>query len=179
MPVLTVRVGARVASAAGAAAVALLSAGCTSTPKSAAPPATTSQAAASTPSSATSALNEPARGGTALKVGTAKYPAAMTDSTGRPVYLFTGDKGTTSTCAGACATDWPPVATTGVPSIDAAFTLKPGSTTRPDKTEQVTYNGHPLYYYAKDTGGNVAGEGRKAFGGDWYLIDSHGNKIVH
>ena len=167
-------------SVAGAVAVALLIAGCTSSHKSAPAPSTTSHPAASgTPSSGTSAPKPPAPGGLTLKVGTAKYPTAMTDSTGRPVYLFTADKGTTSTCTGDCATAWPPVTTSGVSSIDAAFTLRPGTTTRPDKTVQVTYNGHPLYYYAKDAGGAGKGEGSKAFGGDWYLIDSHGNKIDH
>jgi predicted lipoprotein with Yx(FWY)xxD motif len=177
VPVLTGRVAAKGASAAGAVAVAVLIAGCSSTHK--ATPATSTAGHPAASSTGPSAPSKPAQGGTALKVGTAEYPTAMTDSAGRAVYLFTGDKGTTSTCTGACATAWPPVTTTGAPSIDAAFTLRPGTTTRTDKTVQVTYNGHPLYYFAKDTGGDVKGESSKAFGGDWYLVDSHGNKIDH
>ena len=38
--------------------------------------------------------------------------------------------------------------------------------------------GHPLYYFAADTGAGVAkGQGVKAFGSDWYVVNGKGSKI--
>ena len=53
-----------------------------------------------------------------------------------------------------------------------------GTTKRADGTEQVTYNGHPLYYFAADTGAGMAkGQGSKEFGADWYVLNAKGSKI--
>ena len=53
-----------------------------------------------------------------------------------------------------------------------------GTTKRADGTEQVTYNGHPLYYFAADTGaGMVKGQGSKEFGAGWYVLNAKGAKI--
>ena len=53
-----------------------------------------------------------------------------------------------------------------------------GTTKRADGTEQLTYNGHPLYYFSADTGSGMAkGQGVKAFGFDWYVVDGKGSKI--
>jgi predicted lipoprotein with Yx(FWY)xxD motif len=61
------------------------------------------------------------------------------------VYLFAADKGSTSTCSGACAQVWPPVTTTGAPKAEGeAAAADLGTTTRSDGTKQVTYKGHPL-----------------------------------
>ena len=47
-----------------------------------------------------------------------------------------------------------------------------------DGTEQLTYNGHPLYYFAADTGSGMAkGQGTKAFGAGWYVLNAKGAKI--
>lgn len=144
------------------------------------PAATLSTAPTTTQPSAPQPTTQPntaAAAGAALKVGTPKFAAALTDSTGKAVYLFTADTGTTSTCTGACASAWPPVTTTGTPSLTGG-TAKLGTTTRSDGTVQVTYNGHPLYYFAGDTKpGDTNGEGSKAFGAEWYLIGIDGNKI--
>jgi predicted lipoprotein with Yx(FWY)xxD motif len=94
----------------------------------------------------------------------------LTDSAGRTLYLYTKDKGTTSECYGACAKAWPPLLTTGPVTISGQFTVQGdlGTTTRTDGTKQVTYGGHPLYYYAGDTApGQTKGQG---VGGVWFLI---------
>jgi predicted lipoprotein with Yx(FWY)xxD motif len=53
-----------------------------------------------------------------------------------------------------------------------------GTITRPDGTMQVTYKGHPLYFYAKDgDAGDAYGEGLKSFGADWYVLTPAGKKI--
>ena len=93
------------------------------------------------------------------------------------VYLFEGDKGSSSSCTGACAAAWPPV--TGQPSASgSASSAQLGVITRSDGTKQVTYNGHPLYTFTTDKdSGDAYGEGVKAFGADWYVVSPSGNKV--
>ena len=93
------------------------------------------------------------------------------------VYLFEGDKGSSSSCTGACAAAWPPV--TGQPSASgSASSAHVGVITRSDGTKQVTYNGHPLYTFATDKdSGDAYGEGVKAFGAEWYVLSPSGNKV--
>ena len=105
-----------------------------------------------------------------------EYGEILTDDQGRALYIFTQDTGDTSTCTGSCAVNWPPLISSGEATagtgLDQAML---GTTTRDDGTTQVTYNGHPLYYYAKDVSpGDVNGQG---VGDVWYLIDASGNQV--
>lgn len=95
------------------------------------------------------------------------------------VYMFDGDKGSTSTCTGACAQAWPPVPAGGTPKVTPpAQTSLVGTTTRPDGTKQLTYKGHPLYYFIKDKDdGDGYGEGLKQFGANWYVLKPNGSEI--
>jgi hypothetical protein len=53
-----------------------------------------------------------------------------------------------------------------------------GTTTRTDGKTEVTYHGHPLYYFAGDhKPGDSNGEGLKAFGAEWYVLSAAGNKV--
>ena len=84
--------------------------------------------------------------------------------------------------AGACATVWPPVTTTGkAQAAGQAMAADLGTITRADGTMQVTYKGHPLYFYAKDVkdgdAGDTYGQGLKSFGADWYVLAPSGKKI--
>ena len=103
----------------------------------------------------------------------------LADGQGRALYLFEADKGSTSTCTGACASAWPPVTASAMPMAGGGVSQSLlGSTKRADGTEQLTYNGHPLYYFAADTGSGMAkGQGTKAFGAGWYVVDAKGSKI--
>lgn len=95
------------------------------------------------------------------------------------VYLFEGDKGAASSCSGACAAAWPPVTTSGSPQSSASVVAGDlGTITRSDGSKQVTYKGHPLYYFIKDKdAGDAYGQGAKAFGADWYVLAPSGNKV--
>jgi CxxC motif-containing protein (DUF1111 family)/predicted lipoprotein with Yx(FWY)xxD motif len=69
---------------------------------------------------------------------------------GYALYVFDSDtvNGTSSNCNGGCANAWPPLLVTDdMPS----GVLGLGSITRIDETEQVTYQGRPLYFYVNDT----------------------------
>jgi predicted lipoprotein with Yx(FWY)xxD motif len=102
----------------------------------------------------------------------------LTDG-GRSVYLWNADAMNKSNCSGACAGAWPPVMATG--KVTAAHGVKPsdlGTIARSGGGKQVTYNGHPLYYFAADTGaGMVKGQGSKEFGAGWYVLNAKGSKI--
>jgi predicted lipoprotein with Yx(FWY)xxD motif len=93
------------------------------------------------------------------------------------VYVFEADKGTTSNCSAACAKVWPPVTGTATATPPAQQSLI-GTTTRSDGTKQVTYKGHPLYFFAKDKDdGDAYGQGVKHFGGSWYAVKPNGSKL--
>ena len=81
---------------------------------------------------------------------------------GYALYVFDSDtvNGTTSNCNGGCANAWPPLLVT---DDTPSGVLGLGSITRDDNSEQVTYQGRPLYFYINDTaigqfnGDNAAG----------------------
>jgi predicted lipoprotein with Yx(FWY)xxD motif len=95
------------------------------------------------------------------------------------VYLFEGDTGPASSCTSGCASVWPPVTTSGPPQAGpGAFASNLGALTRPDGTKQVTYSGHPLYFYTRDGDvGDAYGAGIKSFGASWYVLAPSGKKI--
>jgi predicted lipoprotein with Yx(FWY)xxD motif len=98
---------------------------------------------------------------------------------GRTLYLFEKDKTSKSTCTGQCAQFWPPLLTSGRPrAAGRARASLFGTTRRGDGKLQVTYKGHPLYYFSQDTGpGSTMGEGFSAFGAKWYVVAPNGKKI--
>jgi predicted lipoprotein with Yx(FWY)xxD motif len=55
-----------------------------------------------------------------------------------------------------------------------------GTITRADGSKQVTYDGHPLYYFIRDKdAGDAYGQGVNAFGASWYVLAPSGNKVDH
>src|SRR3954464_13696866 len=98
---------------------------------------------------------------------------------GRTVYLLTADHGKKSTCNGQCATVWPPVIATK-PTVGAGLNASQLATTkRRDGKRQVTYGGHPLYYFLQDKkSGDVNGQGIVHFGGTWGVVSGAGAKIT-
>jgi hypothetical protein len=54
-----------------------------------------------------------------------------------------------------------------------------GSITRSDGTKQVTYDGHPLYYFSGDSGaGTATGQGVDGFGAKWWLVAPGGSDVT-
>jgi predicted lipoprotein with Yx(FWY)xxD motif len=146
---------------------------------SAYPGETSSSAAATTSSTATTAAGSAS--GTVItvkhasKLGTilAAGPKKMT------VYLFEADKHGGTACSGPCAAAWPPVTTSGSPVVHgAAMSADLGTIKRADGITQITYKGHPLYFFVKDKdSGDAYGEGVKAFGAPWYVLAPSGSKV--
>ena len=100
----------------------------------------------------------------------------IADGDGHTLYLFTKDTKGTSNCYDNCATAWPPVIPEGAPTLNEGIDSAVISTTvRKDGSAQLTYNGWPLYYYAKDTApGDTVGQ---AVGGVWWVVSGEGNPI--
>jgi predicted lipoprotein with Yx(FWY)xxD motif len=107
-----------------------------------------------------------------------KLGMVLVDSEGMTVYDFHKDKGTTSSCYGACAEAWPPVMTGGSPQVgNGASAGKLGTTERKDGTTQVTYAGHPLYTFIEDKKpGEANGNDVSAFGAQWYALKGNGEE---
>jgi predicted lipoprotein with Yx(FWY)xxD motif len=158
---------------AGAAALALGVAACGSTSGPYSAGANTS-AASTAPSASASG-----RGATVDVAKASGLGQIVVDASGRTLYLFQADTGTTSSCSGSCASAWPPVLATDSPT--AGTGLKPsllGTTARSDGNRQVTYNGHPLYTYVGDKNpGDTNGQGVNAFGGGWFVLSPAGAQI--
>jgi predicted lipoprotein with Yx(FWY)xxD motif len=102
----------------------------------------------------------------------------VTDAKGMTLYLFKRDVGTTSNCYGQCATNWPPLILDPSARLIAGKGLDSsllGTTQRTDGSMQVTYNGHPLYHYFKDTKpGDTVGQG---VGTIWFVVSPSGQQI--
>jgi predicted lipoprotein with Yx(FWY)xxD motif len=123
---------------------------------------------ASGPATGTVIMTHPGSGGTFLTSG------------GRSVYLWAADGMNKSNCSGACAGAWPPVMAHG--KLTASNGAQPsdlGTIARPGGGKQVTYDGHPLYFFAGDSGpGQTNGQASDSFGAKWWLVAPAGTKIT-
>jgi predicted lipoprotein with Yx(FWY)xxD motif len=131
----------------------------------------------------TPAAGSTATGSTAALVITTKSGSAgtyLTDGSGRAVYLWVKDGMNKSECSGACASAWPPVPASGTVTASGGATSSDlGSITRSDGSKQVTYDGHPLYYFSGDSGpGTTNGQGSDGFGAKWWLVSPAGASIT-
>jgi predicted lipoprotein with Yx(FWY)xxD motif len=103
----------------------------------------------------------------------------LTDNAGRAVYVLEGDD-TGTRCVDDCLRVWPVVGgaapVSGVPEVDGALIA---TTTRADGTVQVTYAGHPLYYFADDTEiGVTNGRDVNDKFGTWSLVRPTGEMLT-
>jgi predicted lipoprotein with Yx(FWY)xxD motif len=117
--------------------------------------------------------------GALVKVGSSNLGRVLVDAHGKTLYIWAHDKGTKSTCNGDCAEYWPPLLTRGKPvAAGAAKASLLGTSRRGDGRTQVTYAGHPLYYFVQDRKpGQTTGEGLTGFGGRWDPISAAGAAV--
>jgi predicted lipoprotein with Yx(FWY)xxD motif len=161
----------------GAVAAAATVAACSSAASStaAAPAASpTGSPAAASPAGASSS------GGTVITTAKSSAGTFLTNGSGRAVYLWVKDTGDMSNCNGACAGAWPPVTTTATATASGSAKASDiGTITRSDGTKQVTYDGHPLYYFSGDSGpGTASGQGSDGFGAKWWLVAPTGSDVT-
>jgi predicted lipoprotein with Yx(FWY)xxD motif len=116
----------------------------------------------------------------AVSVNQTSVGRTLVDANGRTLYLFEADKSGVSTLSPAGLAVWPaftsavtPQARGGAAAADLATIAGPGG------ARQVTYNGHPLYYYVGDRQpGSTAGQGLNQFGALWYALSPSGNAVT-
>jgi predicted lipoprotein with Yx(FWY)xxD motif len=121
-----------------------------------------------------------AAGGSAVvKVGPSNLGRVLVDAHGKTLYIWAHDKSSKSTCNGDCAEYWPPLVTKGRPqAIAGARSDLLGTSRRTDGRIQVTYAGHPLYYFVQDRKpGQTTGEGLTGFGGRWDPVSATGTAV--
>lgn len=151
--------------AVGAGALGAVAAGCSSSTPSSSTPSTSSSPPAASSSAAT------------VKTAGSSLGQILVDGSGRTLYLYKPDTGTIPTCTGSCASTWPADTTSGKPQVNGLSAALVGTTTRPDnQATQVTFNGHPLYYFSGDSKpGDVNGQGTM---GIWFTVSPSGSAIT-
>jgi predicted lipoprotein with Yx(FWY)xxD motif len=110
-----------------------------------------------------------------LSVRSSAYGKTVFGPNGKVVYVFGADRGSTSRCYGECAKAWPPLLTKAAPLAGPGINAKLlGMTKRKGGKLQVTYNGHPLYYYEGDKPGDIKCQHANMHGGLWLIIKPNG-----
>jgi predicted lipoprotein with Yx(FWY)xxD motif len=102
------------------------------------------------------------------------YGRVLYDSHHLAVYVFSADHGSTSSCYGACSKAWPPMLTDGSPRVAGLNARLLGTTKRRNGALQVTFGGHPLYYWSGDTAHTIMCQHVRLHGGFWYVVDPNG-----
>jgi predicted lipoprotein with Yx(FWY)xxD motif len=133
----------------------------------------------SSTSSTTSTATSSPRPVSTVGTKTSSLGTFLVDAKGRALYLWDADHGSKSTCSGACAQAWPPLTTAATPKASGAVKASLlGTTTRSDGSREVTYAGHPLYYFEGDTmAGQTTGQGSGSFGSPWWVVSPAGKAI--
>jgi predicted lipoprotein with Yx(FWY)xxD motif len=114
-----------------------------------------------------------------LRLIKTRFGRILADGDRYALYLFTRDAGQGSACDGACARAWPPLKTRHQPRAgkDLDDDLV-GTTRRRSGNKQITYAGHPLYYYVGDRDPkDVLCQDVEEFGGHWYVVARDGAPI--
>lgn len=157
---------------------ALLTAGCGGDGESTAATVSGSEtAAAETTGTSTAATS--ARRGKKVKAVRSAYGTVIADGRGEAFYLFDKETSKRSRCYGACARAWPPVITKGKPRAGRGVKARLlGTTRRKNGKLQVTYKGHPLYYYVDDSPGQILCQNVEEFGGLWLVVKPSGNPVT-
>jgi predicted lipoprotein with Yx(FWY)xxD motif len=102
----------------------------------------------------------------------------LVGSDGMTLYVLTADPPGESVCTGGCAEAWPPLMVDGpgdlLDSVRADVDL--GTTERPGGGLQVTADGTPLYYFARDEEpGDASGQG---INGVWFVLRPDGSTVT-
>ena len=121
-----------------------------------------------------------AAAGSAVIIRSTPLGRTLVDANGRTLYLFAGDRANVSRLSGAGLAVWPRFIATGpVKASNGAQAAKIGTITSPGGIRQVTYNGHPLYYYVADSApGSTRGQGLNQFGALWYVLGPAGSAVT-
>jgi predicted lipoprotein with Yx(FWY)xxD motif len=122
-------------------------------------------------------VSSPAMAST-VQVRHSAYGPVLFSGSGRALYVFTSDRTRRSTCYGACARAWPPFYAHGrLVARGGARRSLLGTTRRRNGRRQVTYRGHPLYFYVGDPVGQIRCQNVFEFGGTWLVVSPSGRAV--
>ena len=114
--------------------------------------------------------------GTVITTADSDFGEMLFDRSGQAIYLFDKEETSEPECYDDCAAEWPPVLTNGDPVADGKVASDLfGTTRRTDGGVQVTYGGHPLYYYAHESKNEVKCHNVREFGGLWLVVTPGGD----
>src|SRR5918994_4458080 len=109
--------------------------------------------------------------GATVAVANISLGDVLVDPDGRTPYAFTKDQGDQSACSGECAANWPALTGTATAGTGAQASLL-STATQASGTDQVTYDGKLLYYFAGDAKpGDTNGQG---VGTVWFAVAADG-----
>jgi predicted lipoprotein with Yx(FWY)xxD motif len=130
--------------------------------------------------SAQTRQQQTAAAGSAVSVRSTSLGKTLVDAQGRTLYLFEGDRPNVSKLSAAGLSVWPRfIAAGNVKATGGTLAGRIGTITSPSGIRQVTYNSHPLYYYAPDTKpGSTLGQRLNEFGGLWYVLGPGGSAVT-
>jgi len=119
------------------------------------------------------ALAAPAR--TQVSMRSTTLGSVLVDSRGHTLYVFDLDRGTKSSCTGACTASWHAFLTSSKPAaLHGVPAAKLGMAKRANGKFQVTFMGHPLYFFVGDT---KAGDVHGASIAHWAALSPTGAKL--
>lgn len=119
----------------------------------------------------------PSTSGTAITTGNSEFGTMLFNAKKQAIYIWELEESAKPECYGGCAKVWPPVLTDGEPLATGGVNNSLlGTTKRTDGSTQVTYNGHPLYYYAHEGAGEVKCHNVSTHGGLWWVIQPSGSR---
>jgi predicted lipoprotein with Yx(FWY)xxD motif len=119
--------------------------------------------------------NDATPAGPVVTTSASEYGTVLVDGRRQAIYLFDRETGRTPRCYGACAVAWPPVLTKGDARADRqVHSGLLGTVERRDGSVQVTYAGHPLYFYAHEGPGQLLCHDIVEYGGRWLAVAPRG-----
>jgi len=127
-------------------------------------------AAAPQPASATA--------GTKVVLGDSQFGQILFSSKRQAIYMFEKETTRRPHCYDECAAIWPPVYAKGEPRVGRGLERSLlGTTRRRGGAKQVTYGGHPLYYYAHEGPGQVLCHDVFSAGALWLVMRADGTPV--
>lgn len=119
-----------------------------------------------------------AASGDTVSVADSDIGKVLVGPSGHTLYMFDKDEPNKSNCSGDCVAAWPPLTNSGSATAGAGVSSAKLGTSDKANANQVTYNGHPLYYYAEDEKpGQTNGQKSDEFGAEWYALAPSGAEI--
>ena len=122
------------------------------------------------------AMIDAPRGTASDEADTGLRQPVLTDGDGFTLYYFRKDEPGVSNCNEPCSTTWPPVPADEQVDTSALDVSRLGAVTRDDGSEQLAYDGMPLYLFVDDVApGDVKGQG---VGNVWFAVAADGSEIA-